>query len=80
MEQVSQPSKFPKVMIFREDVLSNAIGDKYFSKALETFYVHQFYKKMQWDNTSQLGDYGASFCEEQYWHEFLFFFVQIQIV
>ena len=53
---MSQPSKFLKVMIFREDVLSNAIGYKYLSKALETFYVHQFYKKVKWDNTSQLGD------------------------
>ena len=35
---------------------------------------------MKEDNISQLGDYDAPFCEQQYTHASFFLFVQIQII
>ena len=55
-------------MYFERGVLSDGIKCKYLREALETFYVRQFYKKTKEDNISQLGD------------EFLYLFVQIQVV
>ena len=35
---------------------------------------------MKENSISQLGDYDAPFCEQQYTHCFLYLFVQIQII
>ena len=77
---MSQSSKCLRFMYFERGILSDGIKCKYLSETLQTFYVHQFYKKMKEDNISQLGNYNARFGEQQYRHELLYLFVQIQIV
>ena len=44
--------------------MSYAIECKYLSEALNTLIL----QKMKEDNISQLGDYDAPFCEQQYTH------------
>ena len=47
--------------------MSYGIECKYLSEALETFLSSLFLQKMEKDNqVSQLGDYDAAFCEQQY--------------
>ena len=48
--------------------MSYAIECKYLSEALETFLSPSVLQKMKEDNISQLGDYDAPFCEQQYTH------------
>ena len=45
--------------------MSYTIECKYLSEALETFFL--ILQKIK-DNISQLGDYDAPFCEQQYMH------------
>ena len=46
-----------------------AIECKYLSEALETSYPSpSVLQEMKEDNISQLGDYDAPFCEQQYTH------------
>ena len=63
---VSQPSKCLKFMTFRGDILSYVIECKYLVKLLRLFIAINFTKDE--DNISQLGDYDAPFCEQQYTH------------
>ena len=47
--------------------MSYAIECKYLSEALETFLKSpSILRKMKEDDISQLGDYDAPFCEQQY--------------
>ena len=46
--------------------MSYAIECKYLDEALETFYHPLILQKMKEDNISQLVDYDAPFCEQQY--------------
>ena len=62
---VSQPSKCLKFMTFR-DILSYAIECKHLVKLLRLSITINFTKDE--DNISQLGDYDAPFCEQQYTH------------
>ena len=67
---MSEPSECLKIITFREGCFVIHVEYKYLSEALET--ITSFTKDE--DNTSQLDDYDAPFCEQQYTLNFVYFF------
>ena len=68
---VSQPSKCLKFTTFREGCFAIHVEHKYLTKLLRLFITISFYfliTKDEIDNISQLDDYDAPFCEQQYTH------------
>ena len=64
---VSQPSKSLKFLTFREECFVIHFEYKHLSEALETLSPSAL-QKMKSDNISQLYDYDAPYCEQQYTH------------
>ena len=63
-----------KIHDFSGGMFAIHVEYKYLSEALETCYHRQSYKKMKWDNISQIDNYDAPFCKQQYMHVSLFKF------